>query len=206
MHCSKQFTPSPKEVNRGNGKFCSMKCSGAFNGLKRRTVKIPNCTCATCDKPFYRQESHKKNSKSGINFCSRECKEKAQRIGTDFSIEAIMPDHYGLVQKDYRRIAFSLVDVLSCIRCGYDKHVEALEVHHKDRDRSNNAPENLEILCANCHRVEHYKCDRKMVEDIGIEPIKAAVQELPANPSASPICSYIDNLHSHVKRNVDMMW
>jgi len=30
-----------------------------------------------------------------------------------------------------------------------------LELHHRDRNRRNNRPENLETLCANCHRLEH---------------------------------------------------
>ena len=29
---------------------------------------------------------------------------------------------------------------------------EILEVHHIDGDRSNNEPENLRIICPNCHR------------------------------------------------------
>lgn len=29
--------------------------------------------------------------------------------------------------------------------------------HHKDRDRSNNDPDNLEVLCHSCHAKEHQK-------------------------------------------------
>ena len=42
----------------------------------------------------------------------------------------------------------------ACERCG-SKHF--LVVHHRDRNRSNNAPENLETLCKRCHQIEH-KC------------------------------------------------
>src|SRR3970282_53385 len=41
---------------------------------------------------------------------------------------------------------------LKCERCGLD---EPLVVHHRNRDRTNNSPENIEILCANCHYKEH---------------------------------------------------
>lgn len=64
-----------------------------------------------------------------------------------------------------------------CNRCGYDKCVEALEFHHKNREEKDNnishyskrlfspATKELidnevskcEILCANCHREEHSK-------------------------------------------------
>ncbi len=43
-----------------------------------------------------------------------------------------------------------------CSRCGYKKHPEILQVHHKDRNRRNNNVDNLEVLCPNCHALEHY--------------------------------------------------
>jgi 5-methylcytosine-specific restriction endonuclease McrA len=42
-----------------------------------------------------------------------------------------------------------------CERCGYDDKPGILQVHHKDRDRENNALSNLEVLCPNCHAEEH---------------------------------------------------
>jgi len=42
-----------------------------------------------------------------------------------------------------------------CGRCNYNKY-EILQVHHKDRNRSNNELENLELICPNCHLEEHY--------------------------------------------------
>jgi hypothetical protein len=43
-----------------------------------------------------------------------------------------------------------------CERCGYDRVREVLEVHHKDRKRSNNDLSNLEALCPTCHKEQHY--------------------------------------------------
>ena len=43
-----------------------------------------------------------------------------------------------------------------CKQCLCDD-IDVLEIHHKDRDRSNNVDENLEVLCANCHTIEHKK-------------------------------------------------
>ena len=42
-----------------------------------------------------------------------------------------------------------------CERCSYIK-LEILQVHHKDRNRSNNDLSNLELICPNCHYEEHY--------------------------------------------------
>lgn len=39
-----------------------------------------------------------------------------------------------------------------CERCGTGP---PFEVHHKDGDRGNNDPENLEALCPPCHLAEH---------------------------------------------------
>lgn len=40
----------------------------------------------------------------------------------------------------------------SCERCGSTKF---LCVHHKDHDRHNNVPKNVETLCKSCHQREH---------------------------------------------------
>src|SRR6266436_3613409 len=42
-----------------------------------------------------------------------------------------------------------------CERCSFEDHTEELPRHHKDRDRTNNDPSNLEILCKTCHGIEH---------------------------------------------------
>lgn len=44
---------------------------------------------------------------------------------------------------------------INCERCGYSK-LEILQVHHRDRNRSNNRLSNLELVCPNCHYEEHY--------------------------------------------------
>lgn len=41
-----------------------------------------------------------------------------------------------------------------CERCGFAIH-EILEIHHKNRNRSDNRLENLELVCPNCHAKEH---------------------------------------------------
>ena len=38
----------------------------------------------------------------------------------------------------------------------YNMTLDELRVHHKDRNRKNNKIDNFEILCRNCHILEHY--------------------------------------------------
>lgn len=66
---------------------------------------------------------------------------------------------------------------IGCKRCGYNKCAEALEWHHPNQDKDNNPADLLskrgfvcyykyleeiqkcELLCANCHREEHFMGD-----------------------------------------------
>lgn len=41
-----------------------------------------------------------------------------------------------------------------CERCSR-KGNEELPRHHKDRDRTNNTAENIEVLCNTCHAIDH---------------------------------------------------
>ena len=42
-----------------------------------------------------------------------------------------------------------------CEKCGFiPEHICQLGVDHKDGNHKNNAPENLQTLCANCHRLK----------------------------------------------------
>lgn len=42
-----------------------------------------------------------------------------------------------------------------CARCGFvPEHRCQLDVDHVDGDHKNNTPENLQTLCANCHRLK----------------------------------------------------
>jgi predicted HNH restriction endonuclease len=41
-----------------------------------------------------------------------------------------------------------------CEYCGFiPLHISQLDIHHVDSNRLNNNPDNLQTLCANCHRL-----------------------------------------------------
>lgn len=65
----------------------------------------------------------------------------------------------GLSRSTVRRYAKATLidaerDLKHCDACNSDFSYN-LNVHHKDRDRSNNRSSNLEILCESCHAKEH---------------------------------------------------
>jgi len=71
----------------------------------------------------------------------------------------------------YRRIAYKKYGYI-CNKCGITNK-KVLLVHHKDRNRKNNNIDNLEILCRNCHTLEHYEeVYKKFMEHIKRKNIK----------------------------------
>jgi hypothetical protein len=176
LYCLQEFAADLKEHNRGYAKYCNQSCASKYFAA-RKPAKVPNVTCSCCYKQFYKNDSQKKNSKSGLYFCSRTCKDKAQTI--KFGLSEIMPDHYGKGDgiNSYRRLAFENYEP-RCYRCRYDRFIPVLQVHHKDRNRRNNAIDNLIILCPTCHQEEHYLGsdglytyhEKNLVEDVGNDP------------------------------------
>lgn len=69
-YCNKPFLVAVKEVNRGNGKFCSLSCAAAYGNRLRKKAKVPNRKCSHCDKAFYRKDSLVKTEKV---YCSKKC-------------------------------------------------------------------------------------------------------------------------------------
>lgn len=156
LNCLKEKITPVSEIKRGFGKFCSVSCGAKFKNKNKQPLPC-NVSCALCKMEFHINESKKKQSKSGLYFCCRRHKDDAQRIG---GIKEIMPAHYGTASPKncYRRIAF-FEKKKECERCGYNQNTAAIIVHHIDRNRDNNVIENLEVLCANCHYIEHYGDD-----------------------------------------------
>lgn len=152
-NCNKDHYVDQREINRGNGKYCSRECSS--KSKRGKSIKIPNCRCSNCKKEIYKNNSKKKGSKSGLYFCCRKCKDEAQRLG---GISEIQPNHYGTGNHSntYRKIIERAGLMKECAKCGYNKIIEILQVHHKDRNRNNNTLSNLETLCPTCHLEDHY--------------------------------------------------
>lgn len=153
--CQLLFEPPPKEMKRRRVRFCSRSCSA--RSRKGVPVLPPNCKCEICGTAFRRSASNKLKSRSGLFFCSRACKDKAQSFGPHTRSELMLP-HYSLdgVHRGVYNPKALREKAAQYYRCGYDLFVGILQVHHKDRDRSNNRPENLEVLCPNCHMADHF--------------------------------------------------
>jgi hypothetical protein len=129
-------------------KTCSTQCRTLFLSKKARV------SCAWCSESFEVQAKRVKKSKSGLVFCTRTCKDQAQRAD---GLEEIRPLKTDIA--DYRDKALRAKD-RACERCDYKEEVKMLDVHHIDGDRENNELENLEILCVWCHALDTRRVDR----------------------------------------------
>jgi 5-methylcytosine-specific restriction endonuclease McrA len=152
-YCARVFYPRKADVSRGLGKYCSKSCGWSANKGILKKERMPNADCAYCGESFW----HKKpgNSKSGLNFCCADHKNKYQRLDNAVHNNLLHLPHYAKGARVYRDKALRN-NINACKKCGYCETTEILHVHHVDRNRSNNSLENLEVLCPNCHEEEHF--------------------------------------------------
>ena len=134
--CQKPIYRRPFEIQKNEGRvFCSIVCYGVSC-----RKEIP---CVICGKLIL----------SGMNkkTCSRGCA-NVLRTGIKYKQNSTRSK-----VKSYQSLKLRLLMQRGkvCGRCGYNKH-EILQIHHKDKDRSNNNLDNLELICPNCHFEEHY--------------------------------------------------
>jgi 5-methylcytosine-specific restriction endonuclease McrA len=132
--CNKEFSVIPCRIK--TAKYCSKQCYYKAN-VGSILVK-----CAFCETRFLRSPSHLKTSP--IQCCSKSCRNQVRRSARPGNA-------------DFARKWFKTHGLLThCNRCTYSTNTDILVIHHKDRNRKNNELENLEILCPNCHALEHY--------------------------------------------------
>lgn len=157
LECGQEFEALEAEIKRGYGKFHNKECFYSYSKKNRKDslIKEPNCICAFCSNPIYKAPSKIKNSKSGLLFCNRKCKELAQKQKIGF--ESILPPHYHTASIiNYRNKAFENLPLV-CNKCGYNKYPQVLQIHHIDRNRKNNDINNLLVVCPTCHMEIHYE-------------------------------------------------
>lgn len=133
---------------------CSVDCR-AKSRQERTTF-----TCANdrCRKNFERRTSCIRGSKSGLMFCSRTCKDTAQRLE---GLQEIQPPHYGTGQQNKSFLIRTRGH--RCEKCGLSVWLGEpipLELDHIDGNAFNNDPANHRLLCPNCHAQTPTYCGR----------------------------------------------
>lgn len=100
--------------------------------------------CPICSIEFETKKNHKKEKFT----CSRACANKHFRSGSN-------SPNYKHGNNSHRSVIKKANLLTHCHRCNYNK-LPVLQIHHKDRNRFNNAIDNLLVLCPTCHEEEHY--------------------------------------------------
>jgi hypothetical protein len=106
-----------------------------FGGVWRR--------CPVCDEQFRFEGGVKARLTCGKKSCTGQLMSEKRSKGRAASKSAA------------RGRAKRVIAADACERCGRDGSESRIERHHKDRDPYNNARENLEALCHDCHVAEH---------------------------------------------------
>lgn len=168
--CDKQYYCPPYRI--ASSKFCSSKCRGESS--KKKFTKA----CIICNKEFEFIASRIDKTK----YCSNSCYYKGQRNKgkTDYTCKecnivfksSLCKKRQYCTNTCFRkakkkewkgkfvcvRNAMKRKGLLEkCNRCNFNQYIQILGVHHKDRNRNNNKLDNLEVLCPNCHSIEHMR-------------------------------------------------
>ena len=147
--CAKKFNAKPSWIKMGNGKYCSLKCSQSSQR------KGNYFSCEICKKQVWRIPSKIRHSKSGKVFCNKSC----QTLWRNKFYSGSLHPKWNGGTDIYRKVLTRTGKPIICRNCGYDNKLVLL-AHHIDKNRKNNAAENLEWLCRNCHYLVH---DRKTI-------------------------------------------
>lgn len=151
IHCKQKFLTQTRFQNEA--KYCSRRCMGLAKSQERRVTLV----CATCARTFTRARSKTAKTLNGVVFCSRNCKDTAQRIHS--GVSANRPPHYQDGLYAYRKRALEYYGEV-CANCGYNENSVMLDVHHRDSNRKHNKVENLEVLCVWCHALVTRKVEQ----------------------------------------------
>lgn len=137
--------------------------------------------CQYCQKALTYQQRHNK-------FCSISCSstaanlvnypERAKKLSREDWVKSFLDRPFEDLAWDSKRVRVLEEQEGKCASCGIDEWCGqklTLQVDHKDGDNTNDARENLEALCPNCHSLTptfcgknapRYRGDKKVEDDV----------------------------------------
>lgn len=129
--CNISFESDLREHNRGNGKYCSLQCSGKAQKRYQHNIRV----CINCNESF-------DSGSNSAKYCSSNCKQKyyrKQQVNKEFSVHT------------FQRI----LGHLPCEICGWNECTK--DVHHiiPVSQDGKSLLNNLIVLCPNHHRMIH---------------------------------------------------
>lgn len=140
VKCSKVFVPRP---TRPNQKFCSLQCAG-----KAKLIAPPTFICEHCGKETVRRRLKMANGQRlgyeyKSRFCSRECGYKGRKWRPISEIGYVADSGYRMIHlRGGKKILQHRKIMAETLGRPLTKDES---VHHKNGDRLDNRPENLEL-------------------------------------------------------------
>lgn len=143
--CSRCQTALPYKAR--NSTYCSRSCAASVNNInvcRNPKLERHNSNCTHCMKPF----EYVPGSRTGF-FCSHAC------FGDNKKTYTLALASQGLVATRRTLRAFVIErDGYQCKCCGISEWAGrriGLQLDHTDGNPANNLPDNLRLLCPNCH-------------------------------------------------------
>ena len=143
IQCNLEFETKYKRKN-----FCSRSCSATYNNKKYPKRGLPDKYCKECNKKLINKKS---------TYCSSQC--CSDSYYNNYITEWLAgkndgSGHSGCSMR-IRRWLFEKHN-RKCSKCGWseiNQHTKTLplEVEHINGNPYDNRPENLDLLCPNCH-------------------------------------------------------
>lgn len=149
-------------------KFCSLKCAKAFHfGANHPGWKGPiEKKCKHCGCAFTRQFQSDRRV-----YCSHQCSAKGRSTRRDG--KSIGSRHVGREGYIYIKVAEGVwVEehrLVATKKIGRAL-VKGEVVHHRNGERIDNRPENLEVMSVSEHKKKHYEAERIGFEFLAYEP------------------------------------
>ena len=146
--CNLLFQTKPCLIARGGGKYCSRECTN------KKQLKGALVNCHSCGESVWKCQSDLIRSKTKTYFCDDKCRNKWN--------DKIMPraeEHpqWKGGKTSYRQRAIREYGI-RCMnkdceikKAGITIPSKMIEADHIDCNRSNNAVENIKLLCIWCH-------------------------------------------------------
>ena len=134
-------------------KFCSHSCAARKNniGCNRHGTELQERSCQSCATVY-------RTWRRGKKFCSLKCAAalKKRRIIDDWLAGKISSNNaYGMIRATIRTWLINRAGG-KCAQCGWGEvnpfsGLPCVQIDHKDGNYQNGGPENLRVLCPNCH-------------------------------------------------------
>lgn len=149
LNCNEIFTVKKGSDRKYNHKFCCHSCSATYNNKLKTTID-KNKNCLYCNEELY----------TGTRFCNNTCfaKYEQQNLVENWlknEDEGIVNGGSLKIKSAIRKYVMDRADN-KCQECGINKinqysNKSILTIDHIDGNAGNNRPDNLKVLCPNCH-------------------------------------------------------